>query len=37
MDTRGILRPAAVDRVFGLQRTPPPADLAPTSSTCTGS
>jgi AraC-like DNA-binding protein len=28
MDTRGILRPAAVDRVFGLQRTPPPADLA---------
>jgi AraC-like DNA-binding protein len=28
MDTRGILRPAAVDRVFGLERTRPPADLA---------
>lgn len=28
MDTRGILRPAAVDRIFGLERTPPPADLA---------
>ena len=28
MDTRGILRPAAVDRIFGLERTPPPDDLA---------
>ena len=27
MDTRGILRPAAVDRIFGLERTPPPAEL----------
>jgi AraC-like DNA-binding protein len=28
MDTRGILRPAALDRIFGLERRPPPADLA---------
>jgi hypothetical protein len=28
MDTRGILRPAALDRVFRLQRRAPPADLA---------
>ena len=28
MDTRGILRPAAVDRRFGLERRPPPEDLA---------
>jgi AraC-like DNA-binding protein len=28
MDTRGILRPAALDRVFRLERPPPPDDLA---------
>jgi AraC-like DNA-binding protein len=28
MDTRGIMRPAAVDRVFSLDRPAPPADLA---------
>ena len=28
MDTRGILRPAALGRVFSLDRPPPPADLA---------
>ncbi|MDQ6775825.1 MAG: helix-turn-helix domain-containing protein [Actinomycetota bacterium] len=27
MDTRGILRPAAVDTVFRLERRPPPRDL----------
>jgi AraC-like DNA-binding protein len=27
-DTRGILRPAAVDRLFSLERPAPPADLA---------
>ena len=28
-DTRGILRPEAVDRVFSFERRPPPPDLAP--------
>jgi AraC-like DNA-binding protein len=29
MDTRGILRPAALDRIFTLERRAPPPDLAP--------
>jgi len=28
MDTRGILKPAALDRIFRLERRPPPPDLA---------